>query len=262
MSRSDVQWLEIAVPVAEQAADEVAAQLALAVEAATSGVWVKDHEVVFWVDRNDAAAATEQTRAFARSLGGEEVMVREAQPEAEWRDAWKKYFKTTRITRQLVIVPSWDTFYPGPQDLAMNLDPGQAFGTGDHASTKLILTALQALKDADASPRRILDVGTGSGILALAAAKLWPNSTGLAIDCDPLAVSCARQNLEENQVARRFVASATDVFDIDESFDLVLANIQADVLLALGETRGPCFNQRLDLQHACQRSRQVAQPGD
>ncbi len=233
---SSTHWLEIALPVPEQAADEVAAQLALQVEAARSGVWVKEREVVFWVDARQARSAAEQTRAFARARGNEKVVVREAQPESEWRDAWKKYFRTTRIARQLIIVPSWDSCTPEPGDLLLHLDPGQAFGTGDHASTRLLLGALQELKDQGFIAERVLDVGTGSGILALAAARLWPESQGLALDCDPLAVTCARENLTHNQVEQRYAVAETDVAAIAETYDLVLANIQADVLCALADT--------------------------
>jgi ribosomal protein L11 methyltransferase len=157
----------------------------------------------------------------------------EAVPEAEWRDAWKRYFRITRVTRQFVIVPSWERFEAGPDDVAIALDPGMAFGTGTHASTRLVLEELQALADAGGVPARVLDVGCGSGILAIAAALRWPGATCEAIDVDPLAVAATAENAAGNGVAARIAASATPVEDVREQFPIVLANIQAHVLRQL-----------------------------
>jgi ribosomal protein L11 methyltransferase len=161
------------------------------------------------------------------------VTARSALPEAEWRDAWKRYFHTIRLTRQLVIVPSWEQYEPVAGDLLIHLDPGQAFGTGAHASTRLVLEALQGLRDGGADVGGALDVGTGSGILAIAAARLWPACRALAIDTDPIAVDCARDNAAHNGVAERITCAGTPVAEVSDTFDLVCANIQADVLSEL-----------------------------
>ncbi len=84
-------------------------------------------------------------------------------PEAEWRDAWKRYFKVSRLTRQIVVVPSWESYTPSPGDVPIALDPGMAFGTGTHASTQLVLEELQALADGGLRPARVLDMGCGWG---------------------------------------------------------------------------------------------------
>ena len=141
----------------------------------------------------------------------------------------------SRLTRQFVVVPSWERFAPGTDDVVIDLDPGMAFGTGTHASTRLVLEEIQALADRpDAmAPPRILDVGCGSGILAIAAVKRWPAASCVALDNDPLAVTATSENATRNAVADRIAASAGGLEDLDEAFPLVLANIQAHVLRAL-----------------------------
>jgi ribosomal protein L11 methyltransferase len=154
-------------------------------------------------------------------------------PEAEWRDAWKRYFKVSHLTRQFVVVPSWETYDAKPGEVVIDLDPGMAFGTGTHASTRLVLEQLQVLADAGTLPARILDVGCGSGILAIAAVKRWPGSTCIAVDNDPIAVQATMENAATNKVAERIEASTTPLTEMTETFPLVLANIQAHVLREL-----------------------------
>ena len=227
-------WVEIVVPVGAADVDDVAAWIAAEVPAAAAGTEQRGDEVVFWVARDALAAALVQTReAVARWVDPARVRSAEAVPEAEWRDAWKRYFRTSRVTRQFVIVPSWERFEPGAGDVAIALDPGMAFGTGTHASTRLVLEEIQALADGGAVPARVLDVGCGSGILAIAAALRWPGATCVAIDVDPLAVAATAENATGNGVAARVAASATPVGEVSEAFPLVLANIQAHVLREL-----------------------------
>jgi ribosomal protein L11 methyltransferase len=233
-------WLEISVPVARgdaEAADEIAGLLALELPDAASGVEVRGDEVVYWVplERGETALAEARRVVAAMAAGGQPLVAaavasRPAAPEAEWRDAWKRYFRTVRLTRQIVVVPSWDTHEPAAGDRVIHLDPGQAFGTGAHASTRLVLELMQELADSGARPRRVLDLGTGSGILALAAAALWPEAEVHAVDDDPVAVEVARENAAANRAALHIGGDWPD-----GAFDLALANIQADVLIALAE---------------------------
>ena len=233
------EWLEIVVPTPAACADDVAALLVDRVGAAASGTELRSNEIVFWVEvpegeqaLHDTRAAIDALRAAGLDVDAQRVYTRPAVPEQEWRDAWKKYFHVTRITRRLVIVPSWETYVPLPDDLVLHLDPGQAFGTGAHATTKLVLNALQRLADDGTEVARLLDVGTGSGILTIAAAVLWPASGGLAIDTDPLAVSAAAENLQRNGVpVARDRSSDCALADVTGEFDLITANIRAPVLL-------------------------------
>ncbi len=233
-------WVEIVVPVGAADVDDVAALIASEIPAASAGTEQRGDEVVFWVAATDVAAALADTRdAVARwAAGGAAVdpaRVRSAtaMPEAEWRDAWKRYFKVSRLTRQFVVVPSWEPYTPEDGDVVIDLDPGMAFGTGTHASTRLVLEHLQVLADTGVSPARILDVGCGSGILAIAAVKRWPAASCVAIDNDPIAVQASAENALHNKVADRIDASVTPLPDLTETFPLVLANIQAHVLREL-----------------------------
>jgi ribosomal protein L11 methyltransferase len=174
--------------------------------------------------------------AFAEAgLGVDPSTVRAqpALPEAEWRDAWKRYFHVTRISPRIVVVPSWETYEPTATDVVIALDPGMAFGTGTHASTRLVLEELDRLAAERPAPARVLDVGAGSGILAIAAVKLWPAATVVAVDNDPIAVAACAENAGVNAVGDRIASAATPVGDVDGQFDLVLANIQAHVLREL-----------------------------
>lgn len=233
-------WVEIIVPVGAADVDDVAALIADEIPAAAAGTEQRGDEVVFWVAAADVAAALAATRdAVTRWAAGgaavdpARVRSADALPEAEWRDAWKRYFRVSRLTRQFVVVPSWEQYAAEPGDVVIDLDPGMAFGTGTHSSTRLVLEHLQVMADAGATPARVLDVGCGSGILAIAAVKRWPAATCVAIDNDPIAVQATAENALHNRVADRIDASVTPVGELSETFPLVLANIQAHVLREL-----------------------------
>ena len=195
---------------------------------------------MFWAPLGEAEQIALETRGAVAELATHgaavdpaRVRTQPAVPEAEWRDAWKKYFHVTRIGRRTVIVPSWETHAAAPGEIVVELDPGMAFGTGTHASTRLVLEELERLAEAGAAPARVLDVGAGSGILAIAACKLWPQATALAVDHDPIAVRTCAENCAANGVGARVESALTPLDEMTERFGLVLANIQAHVLLAL-----------------------------
>jgi ribosomal protein L11 methyltransferase len=244
---SPANWTEVVVPVGAADVDDVAALIASEVVAAAAGTEQRGDEVVFWIAAEAAAGALAEVRAAALrwQAGGlavdpARIRLAAAMPEAEWRDAWKRYFRVSRLTRQFVVVPSWERFTPGPDDVAIHLDPGMAFGTGTHASTRLVLEEIQALADAGAAPARVLDAGCGSGILAIAAVRRWPGATCAAIDVDPLAVAATADNAAVNGVADRIAASGRGLTELGEAFPLVLANIQAHVLRALRDELIAC----------------------
>lgn len=146
-----------------------------------------------------------------------------------WRDAWKQHFVPRRFGRRLVVRPSWEPFDAGPGDAVVVLDPGRAFGSGLHASTGLVLGELdRRIRGGE----RVLDVGCGSGILALAALALGA-SRAVAVDNDPEAVEVTLENARANDAGRRLSARLPPLPRTTRGFDVVLANIQADVLVAL-----------------------------
>jgi ribosomal protein L11 methyltransferase len=166
--------------------------------------------------------------------------------EEDWAHAWKRQYHVQRIGRQIVIVPAWEEYTPTSEQVVIRLEPGMAFGTGLHPTTRL---CLKALEEHLVPHGDVLDVGTGSGVLAIAAARLGARSV-LALDADLSAVSVARENVAMNGVARRvtvqhgtlpgsqavpsyFLAGdALELLDTGQ-FDLVLINILAPVIVSL-----------------------------
>ncbi|HEY6881230.1 MAG TPA: 50S ribosomal protein L11 methyltransferase, partial [Polyangiales bacterium] len=147
----------------------------------------------------------------------------------EWRDAYKKYFKVTPLGQRLVIRPSWEPYEAKPHEVVVTVDPGRAFGTGTHESTRLLM---QALDRHVRGGERVLDVGCGTGILAICALKLGARDA-LCIDVDPDAIAVTLENAEFNAVVERVAANTTPVEEVEGTYPLVLANIQATVLIPL-----------------------------
>ena len=149
--------------------------------------------------------------------------------EADWAEAWKAHFPVLRIGRRLVIRPTWLAHDAGPDDVVVALDPGMAFGTGLHPTTRLCLAALEEAVPAGA---RVLDVGCGSGILAIAALKLGAGRA-VGVDTDPIAVEASGANARRNRVGRRFDVRRGSLPVPDGPFDLVVANLIASLLVDL-----------------------------
>ncbi len=154
--------------------------------------------------------------------------------DEDWATSWQQYFKPFAVVPGLVIKPSWESYTPQPGEKVVEMDPGMAFGTGQHASTRGALLLMQrAFRDLPpALASRALDVGTGTGILAMAAA-LWGAREVLALDNDPEAVRVAGENVGHNRLADRIQVSLTPLAEVQGSFGLVTANIVHDVLVAL-----------------------------
>jgi ribosomal protein L11 methyltransferase len=145
---------------------------------------------------------------------------------SDWDGAWKKYYHVHRVGRRLVVVPAWESYAPASGEVAARLDPGPAFGTGTHPSTEL---CLELLEDLDPAGGEVADVGTGSGILAIFAALLGAARVA-AVDVDEVAVRWAAQNAALNAVGIEFHAGAFLGPLGDRTFDLVTANLTADLL--------------------------------
>jgi ribosomal protein L11 methyltransferase len=157
--------------------------------------------------------------------------------EEDWAEAWKAHFKPLKLTSRLVIRPPWEEYAAQPGESVIIIYPGMAFGTGRHASTRLCLQALEQVWDqglpASTNPWEVLDVGTGTGILALAAASL--GAEVLAIDLDPEAVAAALENVRLNNLMDRVWVEGTPLTSLRQRFALILANITAPDLLQLAE---------------------------
>ena len=152
---------------------------------------------------------------------------------AEWAETWKQHFPLLRIGRRLVIRPAWRRHHRRPGDVVLALDPGQAFGTGLHPTTRLCLEGVERLADAGLlDGARVLDVGCGSGILALAAAGFGARHV-LGLDTDPLAVEATHRNARRNGCARRVRARQGSLPAPGGPYDIVLANLIASLLVSL-----------------------------
>ena len=162
-------------------------------------------------------------------LGKLEVITQGFENE-DWAESWKKAFKPIRLGEHIVIRPGWAAFDPLPGDKVIEIDPGLAFGTGTHETTGMCT----ALVEKYVRPsQRVIDIGTGSGILAIAAAHMGADEV-LATDLDPVAVRVAAENAEINGFGDRISCRCGDLLDVvDESGDVVIANIIADVIIML-----------------------------
>ena len=147
--------------------------------------------------------------------------------EEDWANSWKAYFKPEKIGEKIVIKPSWEEYEPQEEELVIELDPGMAFGTGDHATTALCIKLLEKYMREN---MEIIDVGTGSGILSISAAKLGAKDVQ-ALDFDTVAVEVATSNVQINKLENIIKVKHSDLFSqADGKVDLIVANIVADII--------------------------------
>lgn len=153
--------------------------------------------------------------------------------EEDWASSWKEHFKPLPVGKQLLIIPSWETPSASEERRVITLDPGMAFGTGGHETTRLCLECLEQILSDDPDPRApVLDLGTGSGILAIAAAKLGIQRID-AVDIDPQAVVVAEENCRLNRVADAVHCSTTPLEQLPGGYRVILANILAEELVKM-----------------------------
>lgn len=155
-------------------------------------------------------------------------------PDHNWGEEWKKYFKPLRVSKNIVIKPTWERYTPAARDIIVEIDPGMAFGTGQHPSTRMCLEAIEdiLLKDRVADSWRVLDVGMGTGILGISCAKLGAEKV-VCVDVDKKAAEIARENVLINHVEDKVTVINCDVHAIHDSFNLVVANLTAKMLIRL-----------------------------
>ncbi len=202
--------------------------------------------VVSLADHADADALVAALRdAEGAPVGsGTTIVARDEVVDDAWLDAWREHARPVRAGRRIVVVPvdldatdldadaAGGELAAGSDDLVVAIDPGRAFGSGAHATSRLVLAMLE---DAPVAGASVLDVGCGSGILAVVAVRLGAARVE-AIDVDPEAVRATERNAHHHGVGSRLTASATPVEAVEGTFDLVLANIGASVLVAMAPT--------------------------
>ena len=152
--------------------------------------------------------------------------------EEDWGKIWKEHFKPFAIVPGLIISPTWEEYRAEPGELLIEIDPGMAFGTGHHATTSLSLRCIKEVLESSDADQRLLDVGTGTGILGIAAA-LFGAVKVLGIDNDPDAVSAAKENVVRNRLQQSMQVGLTPLSSLDGSYDVVVANIIHDVLVEM-----------------------------
>ena len=155
-------------------------------------------------------------------------------PDVDWAVEWRRGFGPQRIGRRLLLQPSWETTEGSSGRIVVTIDPENAFGSGDHETTRLVLRALDRRISGG---ERLLDVGCGSGVLSIAALRLGAASA-VALDIDEDAVEVARRNAELNRVSAAFEASAASLTSVEGVYDVVLANIETRVLLDMSDELG------------------------
>lgn len=151
--------------------------------------------------------------------------------EQDWANNWKKYYKPTKISDKVVVKPTWEEYKKSEDELIIELDPGMAFGTGTHETTRMCIKALEEKVENEST---VFDIGTGSGILAIGA-KLLGAKEVKAVDLDPVAVDAARKNVELNNIDEIEVLEGNLMDVIHGKADIVVANIIADIILFLCE---------------------------
>lgn len=166
--------------------------------------------------------------AFGLDLGPGQITVKYTKEE-DWAEAWKRFYRVIKAGRRIVIKPAWEQYTPLQGEVVVEIEPGMAFGTGLHSTTRLCLAALEEYLKRG---WKVVDFGTGSGILAMAAAKLGA-SLVIAFDADETAVRVARQNVQRNELEDTIEVHQTDRLDfIMRRVNLVTANIIAETIMA------------------------------
>ncbi len=152
--------------------------------------------------------------------------------EADWANAWKAYYKPTKVGQRVVVKPTWEDYAMQEGDLIIELDPGMAFGTGTHETTSMCIRELEKYVNKDS---KVFDIGCGSGILAIAAAKLGAKEV-VAVDLDEVAVKVAKENVLENKVEKSVSVMHGNLTDvIKDKANVIVANIIADIIKILAK---------------------------
>ncbi|MGA2958738.1 MAG: 50S ribosomal protein L11 methyltransferase [Thermodesulfobacteriota bacterium] len=206
----------------------------------------KERIVAYFLNGRSFTSREGKIRAYLSSMSKSRrdfSLRHRAIQEEKWAEAWKANFKAVHVTPRLVIKPPWGK-YPGKKgEMVIEIDPGMAFGTGTHPSTQMCLQTLEELTPSFPQGPTVLDVGTGSGILAIAARKLGARKIQ-AIDIDPIAIGCARKNAAANHAKGVIDFRVGSLGGLRRRFDIVVANLLPQELLELGPMLAKRVNSR------------------
>ena len=227
-------WIDVQIRTAVDAAE----LLGVLADPVIQGGWEEQGVVhLYWPKPQWSVEARARLNSVLQALDPDALVERDIRveelPDQDWNRQWSQSVRPIRIGRRIVIRPSWEPVALQPGDIEIVLDPKQAFGTGHHATTRMLLEWLEDLVHGD---EFVLDVGAGSGILAMASLRLGAASA-LGVECDPVAVDCARDYAEENGFEDHLEFRCGTLEEVDRHGelrpDLVLANLNRQTLLLL-----------------------------
>lgn len=165
--------------------------------------------------------------AYIKELGGE--FSKEIIDDSDWKNNWKKFFKVLKPNKTIVIVPTWEEYEKKDGEEIIKLEPGMAFGTGSHETTSLCIKKLEEYMKPG---MKVLDIGTGSGILSIAASKLGASEV-LGVDIDPMSVYVANENKKLNEVTNAEFIVGDLLSKVNDKYDIVVSNILAEVIVTM-----------------------------
>jgi ribosomal protein L11 methyltransferase len=230
-------WLEISIPIHPVAHDALSAFL---FDFGCEGLAIEDFPQPtlkgYLLLQKVPEKVKTRIEAFLRQLasifpqvGAPELSLQPI-PHQDWNDTWRRFFRALKVTPHLTVLPAWEPIPASAPGHVIRIDPGPAFGTGQHATTQMCLQAIERLPKPEFWT--MLDVGTGSGILAIYGAKLGSKRI-LALDTDPEALRWAEKNLALNHVSKTIQLSSLPLRDMEKQFTMVLANLTLDAILEL-----------------------------
>lgn len=240
-------WVCYEVRCSRELTEELAAWIG---ERLSVSVEITETGVRFYVERagfgEEAAGEIENLlQDFRRAFGVENPLAfeRSVLEGDDWANGWKAHFRPLKIGSRLIVCPSWERVVPAGKERVLHLDPGRAFGTGHHETTRLCLEWLDSYvaQTGERGAASLLDVGTGSGILAMGAALLGFHPV-VGVDNDPEALEVAMENAQLNDLAHKVQFVLSGKVEVSGSFHIVMANIQAMPLMALAGALSACLD--------------------
>ncbi|GAA0747355.1 50S ribosomal protein L11 methyltransferase [Clostridium oceanicum] len=200
---------------------------------------VKDSAIIkgYYKENDDFEKTIKYIKESVENLGefgidkGEGIVTVAEVNEEDWANNWKKYYKPTKVSDKIVIKPIWENYLKKQEELVVDLDPGMAFGTGTHETTRMCIKSLEKYINKDFE---VFDIGCGSGILSIVSSKLGAQKV-IGVDLDPVAVKSSKENLTYNDCSNVHILEGNLMEVVHEKADIVVANIIADVIMFLSE---------------------------